>query len=55
MFPESFGLVLIILKSISFESTGVASLFSLFKLMEIVLSSVVTAVASFVRKRNSLH
>ena len=52
MFPESFGMVLITLKSISFRSTGVASWLPSFKLMETVSSSVGIAVVSFVRKRD---
>ena len=52
MFPESFGLTLVTLKSISFGSTGVASWLSSFKIMETVLFLVGIAVASFVRKRD---
>ena len=52
VFLESFGWVLVTLKSISFGLSEVASWLRQFKLMETVLSSVGIAVASFVRKRS---
>ena len=53
MFPKSFGLALVTIKSTRLESTGVAALLASFKIMKTVSSWTGIALAQFVRKRGS--